>query len=627
MKNKEFYKLLKKNKSKHNSGFTLTELLVGLIMSIFVIGALGFGLMQILRVTQKGNSETAARNESSRALDFISDEMRRAQSIEVDMETGAGKNINVIAPNYSLPTGGTVRLALNISDTTQPVIYSVAPPRNTSPWKGPLVIYRWGPVLGADGSYTTASLADPTAWTNEALVDGISDVDQTTTCDNNGDGTAETITYKGFFACVVDDDGDIILDAAGSQVLDSSGNPIKENVTDTSGDGVISFKDDPNDRNGDGKINFGDTLTDTNGDGEITFADSALDINRDGVINAEDGADTDGLAITAQLYFTGETKEADGVTTNTYSADSKTVARSRTAPDNNADDFGGYTTSYRTLEPNFACDASVDWTMRTDFGDNLGNPSNVDKWNYKANRQPQPIVTDTDTLMISSVPISNGSINSSTTCLNRRTGNGYSNTADEQDFEGNKGLNETDDWHSNDSTNNVVAITHAINFDDPRTFNGDPNTCTSYPCTDTTKGRVYTQRDGKVAIHNPYVLVLKNGSTLPVLKGYDIDGDGNYEQDSLGEFLAKKGLAELVSGEVNTGTYKIKDEALRNDERIVAFEVGKSNVSDLNTPGVDFQDNIFILQSDAFKQKYKTYSDYGSDPNNLPDYTGTEQNS
>ncbi|MGL5794381.1 MAG: hypothetical protein ACRC06_08210, partial [Waterburya sp.] len=66
MKSKKLQKLLKKNKS--NAGFTLTELLVGLFMSIFVIGALGFGLMQVLQATQTEGSKTAARNETGRAL-------------------------------------------------------------------------------------------------------------------------------------------------------------------------------------------------------------------------------------------------------------------------------------------------------------------------------------------------------------------------------------------------------------------------------------------------------------------------------------------------------------------------------------------------------------------------------
>ena len=588
MKNKEFHKLLKKNKFLENSGFTLTELLVGLIMSIFVVGALGFGLTQILRVTQTGNSQTTARTESSRALYFISDEMRRAQFIEVDM---SDTNIDTLGgTDYTSKKkpGAVVRLALQIPGVDRRVIYSVAPPTGSSPWKGPNVIYRWGPNLDANGNYTDPN--DTSDWQNEALVDGISDVTQNVTCGKNGDGTAKTISYEGFFACVVDDDG----------------NGTTENAADTNGDGEITFADDPNDRNGDGEINFGDTLVDGSDPGtDVTFVDSDWDKNKDGLINADDATDNDGLAITAQLYFTGETKDTSAVKTSSYSADTKTVARARTTPDNNANNSGTYVTSYRSLDPSFACSNLVDWRMRTDFGDSFSNPSNLDKWNHKTNAQPQPVSIDGDTLVISSVPRGVGDIK----CLNSREGNGHGSTGTE-DFTGNKSLGLADDWHT-DPNNDIVAISHVINFNDPRTFNGDPKTCTSDTCASSTDGKVYTQKDNAAAEVNPYVIVLKNGSLVPSLNGYDMNGDGDIEdsgeQVSLGEFLKREGYA--ISTESG---YEIKD--LDNDQRIIAFEIGKSDVSDTTAPGVDFQDNIFILQSDAFSQKYATYKDYDGTP-------------
>lgn len=594
MKNKEFQKLLRKNKS--NSGFSLTELLVGLIMSIFVIGALGFGLMQVLQLTQKGNSETAARNESSRALDFISDEMRRAQAIEVDMSDD--HIIKNVAKNYSKPSGGTIRLALQIPGVDQRIIYSVAPPKSSSPWKGPNVIYRWGPALTADGSYVTDPDSDqridnPSGWKNEALVDGISDEDQTASCDGSD------VTYKGFFACVVDDDGD--------EILDASGNPIKENAVDTNGDGEITFADDPEDLNGDGEYNFGERLTDTNGDGVITIADSALDINRDGVINAEDGADTDGLAITAQLYFTGETKKTS-ISTSTYSADTKTVARARTAPDNNASAYDNTATVRERINTQFACTDTVVWKMRTDFGDSISNPSNLDKWEYDPNNsnetQPQPIPIEGDTLVISSVPMGLGK---DTKCLNERANNGREDDqAVPRDFSGNKELTD-EDWYGDSDKDDVVAVSHTINLNDPRTFNGDHVDCTGSPCPGSAGGKVYTKEDGVAATVNEYVLVLKQGTVLSDLNGYDMNNNKDLtdqgDQKSLGELLYEADYATKVSDSV----YKV--DKLDNDQRIIAFEVGKSEVSNRNAPGVDFQDNVFILQSDAFAQKYKTYED------------------
>ena len=665
MRNKEFQKLLKKHKSKSNSGFTLTELLVGLFMSIFVIGALGFGLMQILGVTQKGNSETLVRNDSSRALDFISDEMRRASGIEVNTsvsylataDNASTTDINEeVAPSFTPlqdSSGNDISpaLVLKIPNVDQRIIYTVAPAQD--PWKGPLVIYRWGPNLDANGNYTDSDT--PASWRSQALVDGISDETVTANgCDMDSDSNDDT--YEGFLACVIDDDGDALT----------------ENAADTNGDGKITFADDSNDRNGDGVLNFGDTLTDGADAGtDITLADSAWDKNGDGEINNEDAADVDGLAITAQLYFTGETKDASGVNASTYSADTKTVTRARSTPDNNSDDFGSYITSYRTLEPSFGCNQNEEWRMRTDFGDSFSNPSNLDKWDFKDDAQPQPIAINSNTLIVSSIPrginpLETGYVSSDSTCLNRRDNNGHGGTT-ATTFDGNKSLGASDDWHTNDN-NDIVAISHAINFNDPRTFNGDPYGCSGASC-HSTDGKVYTQKDGAAAELNPYVRMLKQGSPVPALEGYDMNKDGDTtdpgEQISLKEFLYSKGLAIPVDGgdPYNAATtfklptsseldtylasssletqltsegltnaekqeFKDKFKALGEDQRIIAFEIGKSDVSDPDAdPGVDFQDNIFVLQSEAFEQKYKTYTDSNDpsyDSDNVPTYSALD---
>ena len=200
MRNKEFQKLLKKQYNS-NSGFTLTELLVGLFMSIFVVGALGFGLITVLQITQRENSKTAARNENSRALGFISDELRRASEIETD-ETNARTGT---ATGQFDVTGKTVVLALNIPEvntsadlgsdadagTSERIIYYLQPA--TSNWKGPLVLYRWGPPLNANGEYTNGT------WGEQVLLDGI---DNTTVSSPCPTGTPTPATPQGFYACI-----------------------------------------------------------------------------------------------------------------------------------------------------------------------------------------------------------------------------------------------------------------------------------------------------------------------------------------------------------------------------------------------------------------------------------------
>lgn len=204
MKNKEFHKLLKKNKSKSNSGFTLTELLVGLIMSIFVIGALGFGLVTVLQATQRENSKAAARTENSRALDFISDELRRASAIETS-ETNARTGSN--SGQFDV-TDKTVVLALNIPEvntsatfgsdadagTTERIIYYLQAASNN--WKEPQVLYRWGPPLDANGNYTNGQ------WGSQALIDGIDDTIVSNPCPTGTVTPVAPANPTGFYACI-----------------------------------------------------------------------------------------------------------------------------------------------------------------------------------------------------------------------------------------------------------------------------------------------------------------------------------------------------------------------------------------------------------------------------------------
>ncbi|MGD1922060.1 MAG: PilW family protein [Pleurocapsa sp.] len=134
-----------------NSGFTLTELLVGLIMGSIVIGGLGWGLLQLLKTTQKGTAETAAHNDSSRALDFISDEIKRASEIE---NTAANARTGTGAGQFDdTDTGKTVVFALNIPEvntsatlgadnndtTSERIVYYLEAASNN--WKGPQVFY------------------------------------------------------------------------------------------------------------------------------------------------------------------------------------------------------------------------------------------------------------------------------------------------------------------------------------------------------------------------------------------------------------------------------------------------------------------------------------------------------
>ncbi len=415
MKNKEFLKLLKLlNKNQANSGFTLMELLVGLVMSVVVIGALGFGLVQVLRITQAQTSEENARNEISRALDFIADEVKRARTIETDLVnaniSGTGA-FNITNTNIDSATGGLnsntttnkkIVFALDIPEisssdsldsdkddttTNERIIYFLKSSSGTN-WEGPLVLYRWGPPLGADGSYETGG------WQEEALIDGI-------------------------------DDTHIANNPCGADV------PTPPLLTGTA-----------------------PTLTGTY---ISSFAS--------GFYACINGTNT------AQLYLVAETDTETG-STETYTADTRVAARARIAPANNTDTFTSYTMSYKTLGAEYNCtpgDGDGDgindgttWDMRTDF---VNSSTNIVWVHQDVDRQPQPIKIDTNSdLVITSTPVGLGP------CLSN--GN-PGTTGDESENLSDYGYNVSYTMKFMKDTSHAD-----YNANDWYTFNGDPETGT-----------------------------------------------------------------------------------------------------------------------------------------------------
>ena len=515
MKNQQFRKLFKL-KTK-NSGFTLLELLTGLIMSGIVIGVLGVGFYQVLKVTSEDTAKSKAGQQASRAIEFITDELRRSRTIEVDTSIG---NINTaddpatpdvdesIAPNYDLPTGGTVRLALEIPGVSERVIYAVAPPEDDSPWEGPLVIYRWGPPFDADGNYTNENnVAD---WDNLALVDQVDDTIQSTSCEGN------TISYQGFYACIEDDDGD-------------------------------------------------------------------------------------GIGTTAQLFFTGGISTTTGNDTN-YSTNTKVVTRVKEADvvgkkENVTTQFG-----VEGLGSDFSCNpqSSTNWTMRTDFSQLEDNPTQ-DRWIYDPDLRGKAFEFDrTKPLSITSIPI--GASN----CTNTKF-----------DGKDNGSLAASDSWHDTDGdgpveAKDIVYTKHTIDFNNPYTFNGNGKLSdgTDYDSVDVRTED--TNGDGVIDSNddiNRQVKVLKQGSEVPNVGGFDANGDGVNDQPSLGEFLYQKNLADRnnIGTEIEPVYEYTINSNLKPDQRIIAFEIGQDYQDEnTNNSGFDLQDNIFVVTSDAFEKQFES---------------------
>ena len=104
----------------------------------------------------------------------------------------------------------TTNLGADALDTTsERIVYYLKSSSGTN-WQGPLVLYRWGPPLNANGTYGTGT------WQEEALIDGIDDTHISTSPCTAGNltpprltgsapsvsGTSISSFASGFYACV-----------------------------------------------------------------------------------------------------------------------------------------------------------------------------------------------------------------------------------------------------------------------------------------------------------------------------------------------------------------------------------------------------------------------------------------
>ena len=542
MKNQEFQKLLKKNRSKSNSGFTLTELLVGLVMSIFVVGALGFGLMTVLRTTQSETSKVKARNEASRALSFISDEVRRARAIETDLANANRTQFNLANTNIDTATGTIntdtstnkkIVFALEIpeisdtnnlgsdanANTFERVIYYLKSSSGTN-WQGPLVLYRWGPPLRADGSYGTGQ------WTEEALIDGIDDTHITTNpCTAGGNLTP----------------------------------PILSTTAPTlSGASISSFAS--------------------------------------GFYACVEGNNT------AQLYLTGGIDTATGAT-DTTTGDTKVVARARTAPANKTDIFNAIRWSFDRIGDAYHCGPSGTWQMRTDFGNNALDTDDTITWIPDPNvrRQAQPIQVDpTKPLTITSSPF--GAIG----CNSRGNDYRYdsANSTDELDADGNPiPTDGTEVLSQYDvKVSHTINFEDPITFNGDR----DSNDLYNVAQVDSTNpGIQFLKRGSDVPQYGGFDENndgdLGDANDQPSLGKFLYDQKRAVLKNP-GDDPNLPGTQFVIPETSSDPTIKL----LGNDQRIVAFEVGQTatTLNGNNNPGFDLQDNIFIITSDIFKKKF-----------------------
>ena len=197
---KNYLNLLTK---KANSGFTLIELILASVGMFFVVMAAGYGVLVMTRENVAANAASDTQYNLSRAVDFISEEVKTASLIRDDVSSA---QLAVNAPTFAAlsQTGKTVILAIRVPGLTEDIIYYTKAPGD--PWLGNLAIYRWGPPLDSNGAYTNATT--PANWTEGLLVDLIADEPLSTGCANGATTgwtqipSTTSTTPKGFYVCV-----------------------------------------------------------------------------------------------------------------------------------------------------------------------------------------------------------------------------------------------------------------------------------------------------------------------------------------------------------------------------------------------------------------------------------------
>ena len=171
-----------------SKGFTLLELLIASIMSFFVISATGFAILIMTRQSLVTDISSDLTFNTSRAADFIADEVKQSSFIST-----------ATVPACTLGGNDQLVFSLAIASTQANVVYySKTPPPSSPPWRGPSSIYRCGPSLNGDGSL------NPSSTVANILLDSVSTSTAATTTPACPLGTTKrpTTPTAGFFLCV-----------------------------------------------------------------------------------------------------------------------------------------------------------------------------------------------------------------------------------------------------------------------------------------------------------------------------------------------------------------------------------------------------------------------------------------
>lgn len=196
-----------------HAGFTITEVLLAGVMMLIAVLVSGIGVINLLRSNYRASADSEIRNNLNRTLEFVSDDLRRARIIA---DADAAIVTDQVAEARA--AGSRVVLAFQISNPNNPgqalpdqIVYYTTGPENSL--TGPRVLWRFGPNLDPNGNYITP--ADIDTWIRSPVTDMLATAANNPNCpaDFNLIDNPDAPPVDGFFACVRDGGGQVILNA------------------------------------------------------------------------------------------------------------------------------------------------------------------------------------------------------------------------------------------------------------------------------------------------------------------------------------------------------------------------------------------------------------------------------
>jgi prepilin-type N-terminal cleavage/methylation domain-containing protein len=203
-------------------GFTLIELLVATLITSVVILVAWSGLISAMGMSQAAEARSARQTELNKALDFMTNEIRMARSINesgtlaangttvtlADVITSAGVNPSALGSHGTIslylerPTQANIPAICPVGGPNagappptpadfDPIVYDIRP--SPSGWLQPRMVARYGRVPSSDGTINPCS----SPISSDPMIDALSTVMKTApTCSGvlSGDG--------GFYSCV-----------------------------------------------------------------------------------------------------------------------------------------------------------------------------------------------------------------------------------------------------------------------------------------------------------------------------------------------------------------------------------------------------------------------------------------